>query len=239
MIKVVLFDLGDTLVCSYPEVTFRRILKEQGVAKSLSQVKNALIRGNMEFDIDKHIGLSVHEFYTQWNLVQLKHLGLKGSKVGKLAEQIDTQWWRFAEFYVYPDVEETLHRLKQMNLKLGIITGGFEEDIEMILPKLGLSAFFEVKVGANTTGRRKPHRAAFIYALKQLDVKPREAMFVGDNFEADYLGAKKVGMVPVLIKRRGSPIQRKFTDICTKVPLETRTIERLDEIFEILKEVSL
>jgi len=237
MIKAVLFDLGNTLVYSNAEDAFQRILAEQGFTKPLREVRSALIKGNREFDIDRHEGLSAHEFYTQWNLVQLKHLGLEGSEARKLAECINAQWWRFAKFHVYPQVKDTLQKLKRTGLKLGLVTGGFEEDIEMILPSTGLDEFFDAKVGVNTTGKRKPHPTAFRYALRQLDVKPREAIFVGDNFEADYLGAQKVGMVPVLIKRKSSGIQRLYTDSC-KLPHDVRTIEKLGEIFDILNQIN-
>lgn len=238
MIEAVLFDLGNTLVYSNPEDAFQRILAAQGIAKSLEEVINAMINGNKEFDINGHEELSAHEFYAQWNVVQLKHLGLEGSEAREIAENINAQWWRFAEFYVYPEVKDTLQRLRQAGLKLGLVTGGFEEDIEMILPKTGLDKFFDVKVGVNTTGKRKPHPAAFRYALKQLGVKPHEAVFVGDNFEADYLGAQKVGMMPVLIKRKGPPLQRLYTDSCLKLPQGIKIIEGLDEIFDILSQVS-
>jgi len=237
-IKAVLFDLGNTLVYSHPEITFQRILADHSVTKRLEEVKEALVRGNAEFDIKKHEGLSAHQFYTQWNIVQLKHLGLKGSKARRLAATIDSQWWKYAEFHVYPDVERTLLRLKQMGLKLGIITGGFEEDIESIMPKTGLDALFDVKVGVNTTGKRKPHPKAFKHALKQLGIRPSEAIFVGDNFKADYEGAEKVGMMPVLIRRKGSSTQELFTDVCLKLPPGTRSIRRLDEIFDVLKTVN-
>jgi HAD superfamily hydrolase (TIGR01549 family) len=238
MIKAVLFDLGNTLVYSHPEVIFQRILAEHGVTRSLDQVTSALIRGTAEFDIKKHEGLSAHEFYTRWNIVQLKHLGLKGPKARRLAGTIDSQWWKYAEFHLYPDVRETLLKLKRMRLKLGLITGGYEEDIEMIIPKMGLAELFDVKVGMNTTGKRKPNPKAFKYALKQLKLEPNEAIFIGDNLEADYEGAEKVGMIPVLIMRKSSPTKRLFTEVCSKVSSEIRTIETLGEIFEVLKIVS-
>jgi len=238
MIKAVLFDLGNTLVYSTPEDTFRRILAEHGIIKSCEEVRGALIKGNAEFDVEGHEGLSAHEFYTQWNIVQLKHLDLKGSEARKLAESIDTQWWKFAKFHVYPEVRDTLHRLKQKGLKLGIVTGGFKEDLEMILPQARLNMFFDVKVGANTTGKRKPHPTAYRYALEQLCIRPSEAIFVGDNYKADYLGAQKVGIAPVLIKRKGLPTQRLYTDTCVKLPFGVRIIERLDGIFDILEKFS-
>ena len=239
MIKAVLFDLGETLVYGNPEETFQRILAQHGMSKSLEEARGALIEGNREFDIGKHEGLTADEFYMQWNIVALKHLGLKGPKARKLAETINAQWWKFAEFHVFPEVKDTLKRLKQAGFKLGIITGGFEEDIEMIVPEAGLDKYFDVMVGVNTTGKRKPHPKAFKYALKKLGVRSFEALFVGDNFENDYVGAQKVGILPVLVKRKDPSLQRQYTAECIQLPSDTRTIESLDEIFEVLKEVNL
>ena len=237
-IKAVLFDVGNTLVYSHPDVTFQRILAANGIAKPLEEVREALIRGNAEFNIAKHEELSAREFYTRWNIVQLKHLGIEGSRAKRLAAEIESKWWEFEETYVYKDVKETLHRLRQMGLKLGIVTGGFEEDIEVIMPRTGLDDLFDVKVGVNTTGKRKPHPKAFKHALRQLGIRPSEAIFVGDNLKADYEGAEKAGMTPVLIRRRGSSAQGLFTDAHLRLSPETRTVERLDEIFEVLKTVN-
>lgn len=239
MIKAVLFDLGETLVYSNPEDAFQRILTKHGMPKPIEEVREALIQGNKEFDINEHEGLTAQEFYKQWNIVELKHLGLEGRKAGELAETINVEWWKFAEFHVFPEVKGTLQRLKRAGLKLGIVTGGFEEDIKMIVPKTGLDKYFDVKVGVDTTGKRKPHPKAFRYALKQLGVRPFEAVFVGDNFENDYVGAQKVGILPVLVKREDPSIQRLYTAECIRLPADTRTIESLDEIFEVLKEANL
>ena len=238
MIKAVLFDLGNTLVYSHPEETFQEIMAKHGVVKSLEDVRAALTQGNEEFDAERHEGLSVHAFYTQWNIVQLKHLGLTGPKARQLAESIDTLWWKFAKFYVFRDVKRTLQQLRKMRLQLGIVTGGFEEDIEMIVPSTGLGEFFDVLVGANTTGKRKPHPGAFKHALMKLGVSAGETVFVGDNFNNDYLGAQKVGLIPVLIRRKSSSAQRLFTDSCLQLPSETRMIERLDQIFDVLRQLS-
>jgi putative hydrolase of the HAD superfamily len=237
-IKAVLFDLGNTLVYSHPEIIFQRILAEHSISKTLAEVTNALTEGNTEFDIEKHDGLSAHEFYARWNTVHLKHLGLKGPKARKLAATINYQWGNYAEFHLYPDVQDTLLKLRKMGFKLGIVTGGYEEDIDMILPKTGLAELFDVRVGVDTIGKRKPDPKAFRYALKQLNLKPSEVIFVGDNLEADYEGAEKVGMVPVLIRRRSSPTQRLYTEVCSEISPEIRAINTLDGIFAVLKTIN-
>ena len=75
-----------------------------------------------------------------------------------------------------------------------------------MLSKTGLAEFFDVCVGADTTRKRKPEPEAFKHALEKLNVKPEEAVFVGDRFEQDYLGAQRVGMKALLIAREGKPV---------------------------------
>lgn len=226
-IKAVLFDLGGTLVYSYPEETFQKILSAHGIIEPIDRVKQAMVKANKEFDIEKHIRLSAHEFYLEWNLLELRHLGIKDqAKARKLAGNVTAQWFQVAQIHVYPEVKPTLHKLKQMGLRLGMITGGFEEDIRQILPKAGLEGVFDVCVGADTVGKRKPNPEAFRYALSRLQVRANEAIFVGDNLEADYLGAEKTGMIPILIKRDDRP------------PSGIRSIKGLDEIFRLLKQIN-
>jgi FMN phosphatase YigB (HAD superfamily) len=44
------------------------------------------------------------------------------------------------------------------------------------------------------TGQRKPHSAPFLKILEKLEVKPEEAIMVGDWVERDTIGAEKIGM---------------------------------------------
>jgi HAD superfamily hydrolase (TIGR01549 family) len=213
-------------VSSCPEVTFQEILKAHGVTESIDRVKEALAKGNKEFNIEQHTHLPAHDFYTEWNLVHLKHLGLELSTSRKLAEDLDFEWFQFAQLQVYPDVKQTLRKLREMKFKLGVIKGGYEDDIEKILPLAGLHEFFDVCVGVDTIGKKKPDKTVFEYALRQLKVEPSEAIFVGDDLEADYYGAEGAGLFPVLIKREGSTVPN------------VRTIRGLDGVFEVLRKIS-
>jgi len=203
-IKAVLFDLGGTLVYQKPLETFQRILHNHGIAKSIEEIRQAFDKGGKDFDTQGHEALPMHEFYARWNMAILKHLGITRSVKG-LAEEIDRQWYEFSEVCLYREVIESLRKLKQIGLKLGVVTDGYEFDIEQILLKARLEEVFDVCVGADTAGKRKPDPEAFKHALRQLKVKPEEAIFVGDRLEQDYLGAQKVGMKALLIQREGKP----------------------------------
>lgn len=224
-IKAVLFDLGNTLVYQEPYEAFQRILRANGINKSLKAIREAFERGNIEFEVERNEVPSPRDFYARWNALILKHLGITRS-LDRLAAEIDRQWFNFSQSHLYPEVKKSLNRLRKMGLRLGLVTSGYQLDLEQILPEVGLQEFFDVQVCADTVGKRKPHPEAFVYALKQLGVEPQETVFVGDNYEIDYLGAQNAGMLPVLIRRDGASVSG------------IRTIKTLDDIFDVLAEVN-
>jgi putative hydrolase of the HAD superfamily len=54
-------------------------------------------------------------------------------------------------------------------------------------------------------GVRKPNPRIFRHVLRELGVKPEEAVHVGDNIEADIEGAEGVGITPIWIRSSDSP----------------------------------
>jgi putative hydrolase of the HAD superfamily len=220
-VKAVLFDLGNTLVYQQLYEPFRRILQANGIIKSVEEIEKAFEKGNKDFDAERQVVCPPHEFYVLWNMTILKYLGITSS-AKELAAEIDRQWFRFSKIYVYPDTKESLSKLKHMGLKLGVVTGSYEIDIKQILSAAGLEEFFDVCVGADTTGRRKPDPEVFKHALRQLGVKAEEAIFVGDRLEQDCLGAQKVGMNALLLQREDKRVSG------------VKKIASLKEIFDFL-----
>lgn len=128
---------------------------------------------------------------------------------------------------MHPDVAETLLKLKKLELKLGLVSTGYEEDIHTIFEKINLQReLFDVIVGVNTIKKEKPHPEVFRYALAKLNVEPSQALFVGDNVDADYKGAEKAGLKAILIQRT------KSENHSTK---GFRVIKSLKEIFKYIE----
>jgi putative hydrolase of the HAD superfamily len=71
-----------------------------------------------------------------------------------------------------------------------------------LLHDLELARHFETLVISARVGYQKPHAGIFEHALEQMVVAPARAMHVGDNYQADVIGARKLGITPVLIDRR-------------------------------------
>ena len=110
-------------------------------------------------------------------------------------------------------------RLKQIGLKIGLLTDAYEKEISIILGKADLDMdIFDIVVGTDTVMKVKPDPDFFRYALNKLEVQPEEAVFVGDSVDADYKGAENVGIHALLIDRT----EKKHDEL--------RTIKSLKEI---------
>ncbi|MFH1455766.1 MAG: HAD-IA family hydrolase [archaeon] len=92
----------------------------------------------------------------------------------------------------YPKVKPTLKKLKQKGYKLALVTDAPRLKAYMRLDEMRIADLFDVVVGKGI--RLKPSKLPFKKALKELKIKPKEAMHVGDLRERDILGAKKMGM---------------------------------------------
>ena len=94
----------------------------------------------------------------------------------------------------FPGMALTLSALRDRGLKLGIVTNG-ETDFQMRnIRALGLEALVDAVLISGAEGLRKPDAALFQRAAERLNTKPEHCLLVGDNPEADILGAFGAGM---------------------------------------------
>ncbi|MBN1218967.1 MAG: HAD family hydrolase [Anaerolineae bacterium] len=66
--------------------------------------------------------------------------------------------------------------------------------LRQVLQKDKLNTCFSHFTFSDETGRSKPHAQVFLATLQALDVKPSEAVHVGDLLRTDIAGAQNVGM---------------------------------------------
>jgi putative hydrolase of the HAD superfamily len=85
--------------------------------------------------------------------------------------------------------------------KVGLISNfTYAPAIYASLRKLGINQYFSTVLISEEIGWRKPHRAMFDEALKILQAKPNEALFVGDSPTEDIKGAKALGIRTVFVE---------------------------------------
>ncbi|MEM2028770.1 MAG: HAD family hydrolase [Candidatus Bathyarchaeia archaeon] len=199
-IKAVLFDLGGTLIktASPPEIV-RRILARYGQIKPIEDIALAHEKAERSMAAEDY-SLSYYDFWVKWNRIILGALNIRDDN-NFLAKALVDEWWDNADVELYPDAGETLRELEKMGLKIGIVTNAFKKDIEEMLKRVNLPAAFDVAVGIDAVGKPKPDPEIFMFAVRALNVKPEETIFVGDSLEKDYFGALNAGLKAILLDR--------------------------------------
>jgi putative hydrolase of the HAD superfamily len=91
------------------------------------------------------------------------------------------------------------------HFRLGVVTNThYAPLIHTHLRASGIAPYVSVVVTSVEHGRPKPHPSIFASALARLGCVAEAAIFVGDSYAADYLGAKGAGMAALLIDPLGS-----------------------------------
>lgn len=104
---------------------------------------------------------------------------------------------------VMPDeVHPTLRRLRAAGYRLGLISNT-EDNLRPVLARTGLDRLFDSLVLSSEVGSEKPDPAIFREALRQMAISPENAIFVGDFYSIDVLGARAVGITPILLDAKG------------------------------------
>lgn len=193
-IKAYVFDLDDTL---YDE--------EQYVSSAVSDVCRYVSK-KYDKDYNELYEYCIHSIYEDG----------RGHTFDNLCEKysLDEDVKRLVEIYracnpnlvMYDDAKELIKYLKGNNKKIGIITDG-NSDVQGNKAKaLGLYEIAESVILTDNLHEgeqklSKPNVIVYETCLKELNVSPNEAVYIGDNPLKDFVGAKKLGMKTVRIIR--------------------------------------
>jgi HAD superfamily hydrolase (TIGR01549 family) len=102
-----------------------------------------------------------------------------------------------------PHLDRTLGALRDRGMSLGVISNS-SGTLEGHLHELGLARHFEMILDSHHLGIEKPHPGIFEEALRRAGgVAARDALYVGDVYGIDVLGAAGVGLRAVLLDPRG------------------------------------
>lgn len=86
--------------------------------------------------------------------------------------------------------------------ELGVVTNfAYSSGAYQALDRFALRPFFKAVVVSGEIGWKKPSERIFAVALRRLSIPPEKAIFVGDDYEADIVGAKRMGLKAVLVSR--------------------------------------
>lgn len=123
---------------------------------------------------------------------------------------------------LFEGTHEILKYLKP-KYKIHIITNGFEEVQHKKMNNANLLNYFDKIITSEEVGVKKPNPKIFEYALEKAKASQKESIMIGDNFEADILGARNAGMYTIFCKFNGETSDD-----------ETISVVRLSEIKQYL-----
>ena len=212
MIKAVFFDWFNTLAQYEPprEELESQALQEFGIHVSPQKIMPSLLAAdrdffeeNAVFPVRERSPEEQAEIYARYQKTILTEAGVNISsepdmlmKIMKRVQELS----RGMSFALFDDVLSTLKTLKEQNLTLGLLTN-LDSDMKPICRELGLESYVDFIVTSGEVGADKPKPPIFLAALQRAGVNASEAVHVGDQYKLDIIGARGVGITPVLIDR--------------------------------------
>lgn len=189
MIRAVVFDLDNTLV-DFMKMK-RRAIEEAipAMVDSGLQITPEVANGLID-EIYKEQGIEYQKVFDDLLKKILNKIDHKILAAGIVAYRRA----REASLIPYPHVYSTLNKLLKMGIKMGIVSDAPVKEAWLRLAYLNFHHIVDAVVTFDDTGERKPNAAPFQKILEKLDVKPDEALMVGDWAERDIVGAAEVGM---------------------------------------------
>jgi putative hydrolase of the HAD superfamily len=116
-----------------------------------------------------------------------------------------------------------------------ILTNGFIEVQGFKMAAAEIEHYFSTVVYSEEAGVRKPHQAIFDLALQRANCKAEEALMIGDDWDADILGARNAGIDQVFFtatEKRLAELHNGKSVRHNYVP--TFTIDSLNELKNII-----
>jgi FMN phosphatase YigB (HAD superfamily) len=199
--------MGGTLVQSSPSFyeALHRAYSDSGTHASIGEFRKGLRGawaklGGTYGEQAATKGFAGGDFWVEFNKVALQETG-HGGRIDELSQNI----WRRAEsllkdakLYRPAGVLEVLSELKDKGYVLGVISN-WDESLAQTCERFGFTKYLDVIVASKATGVAKPHPRLFEAGLQRAVVKGYEALYVGDVYYTDAVGASQAGLTPILL----------------------------------------
>ena len=232
MIKTIFFDFYETL-CFHKhslEENLERIADRYGVEVNWERCETAMERlfagtsfpdpttnfslleslitvMKRESKFIREVGIEKHVEQIAWELLQSGHYVFAANSAT-----------------LYDDAIPTLQHFRDAGFKLAIVSN-WDTPLDPLTERLGIADYFDAIVASHDVRVKseKPDPHIFNYALAAVGVSAEEVVHVGDTYAADIVGAKAVGIRPILLDRDGTQTGRW-----------RETIQNLSELPELL-----
>ena len=105
-----------------------------------------------------------------------------------------------------------LQHLKKRG-SVNVLSNGFANLQFRKLQSAGLDRYIDLMVLSDDIGVTKPDKRLFDYALEKAKANAETTLMIGDNYDADILGAYNAGWKTIFFNRRGESIGNNVADL--------------------------
>ena len=217
-IRLVIFDVGQTLLFLTPssEEVLHARCQQLAIDIELEDLKRGCKAGELwtaQTIMQEQQGaprMSDEEFDMQWEYVVLE-MALKDRKVDldDLVKRLRDIQGPAQNWHAPPETYIVLDGLQAKELPLGIVSN-FPKTLPDLCRKEGIADYFDFIIASEAVGISKPDSRILNMALQGAQVKPNEAVYVGDH-PFDIVCAKKVPMPIIWFNKDDDPIPDGFT----------------------------
>ena len=223
LIKSIFFDLDHTLwdFEKNSELSFKKIFKKYTITINFEKFIEAYIPINFKYWKLYRNGEISKEFLRYNRLKEVFNL-FDYEIDDKIINNISHDYIEFLpeNNKLMDGAIEILEYLKP-KYRLFIITNGFREVQDKKLKNSKIKHYFEAIYDSESVGVKKPDPKIFEHALKDSGSHPQESLMVGDNYEADVLGAKKLRINTLHFVAHGEEIHNKNETIFKLIELKS------------------
>jgi putative hydrolase of the HAD superfamily len=202
MTKAVFFDVDFTLIHPGPMFQgegYRAFCAKHGLVVDASAFDAAVRSASYILD-EPDEALYVPQMFIDYTKHIIEGMGGSGPGVDATARDIYEAWTGCQHFVLYDDVPLALQELAARHIRVGLISNS-HRSLEAFQRHFALDGLIDGAISSSEHGYMKPHPSIFEAALRLLDVRPGDALMVGDSLRQDVDGARRVGMRGVLVRR--------------------------------------
>ena len=223
--RAVLLDAGNTLIClDFAEIG--RLLTAAGAGVTPADLQRAEYHGRRAVNamvIGPDQGTDRSRAFIYFSSI-LQGAGIAADAIRPLFEMIREVNDRVGLWRVVPaGGREALERLKDAGVKLGVVSNA-DGRVAAQLEAARLADLLDFVIDSHRVGVEKPDPRIFRMGLERAGVAADEAVYVGDLYSIDVMGARGAGVEGVLV----DPLMLETVD-CPRV----RSVAELPALFDI------
>jgi len=218
-IRTVFFDAGFTLLYPSPSIlgVCQQACQQLGLHVDLDQLKEGLQNAeNFRFRQSQPSRQTwadeqaIADFWFSYYMSLLEPLVAEHDEalLDQLVRTITEAFEKHTNWQLYPDVKTTLEAFQAKGYRLGVISD-WNIALGPLLRQFDLTQYFDCLVISAVARHAKPSPKLYDIALERANAIPDYTIHIGDSYIHDVLGARAVGITPILLDRAETLTENK------------------------------